>query len=152
MIMISLTTVAALLAAMISPAMSSRAIGTPIPAPSTYTPKNNRLDCPYAHASKWTGPMNGKWGILCGMDTQSTTYYKGPITDVTFEGCILKCGGANFDCNIATYTAGARPDRGTCYLKKSDKGLGYRNMGDKNYKVAIFLEEGKKDTPAPKGY
>lgn len=31
-----------------------------------YVPKGNRLDCPGAGGSKYTGPRGGKWGILCG--------------------------------------------------------------------------------------
>jgi hypothetical protein len=27
---------------------------------------SNQLDCPAAHQSTFTGPMGGKWGILCG--------------------------------------------------------------------------------------
>lgn len=69
---------------------------------------------------------------------------------VTFEEYILKCGCAKFDCNIATYTAGGAPGAGTCYLKKSAKGLGYKKTGNKASKVAIFLEKGAK--AAPKGY
>lgn len=32
----------------------------------SYVPMNNRLDCPAAGGSKYTGPRGGKWGILCG--------------------------------------------------------------------------------------
>lgn len=86
-----------------------------------YVPKGNRLDCPAADGSKYTGPRGGKWGILCGYDTVSVTvsllsilglgwerlarltseqHQWGPF-DLPFDQCIAKCGGMD-GCFIAT--------------------------------------------------
>lgn len=79
-----------------------------------------------------TGPRGGKWGILCGYDTQSNTYKWGPF-DLPFDQCIAKCGGID-GCFIATYT-------GKCYLKKSNRDEGYVKSGRQTNKMAIKLSE-----------
>jgi len=104
---------------------------TALNAPAQYKFAHNRLDCPAAHQTKFHGPHGGKWGVLCGWDTQSTTFFKGPYTSLDFEQCILKCG-ATKDCEIATFT-------GSCYLKKGARGLGYKRTGDEGHRVAVKL-------------
>lgn len=87
----------------------------------TFKAAHNKLDCPAAQGTKFTGPQGGEWGILCGWDTHSKTFHWGPVYDLTFEQCILECGSLD-GCEVATYT-------GTCYLKQSAKGKGYVNVG-----------------------
>lgn len=78
------------------------------------------------------GPRGGKWGILCGWDTESTTYKWGPF-DIPFDECIAKCGGIE-GCYLATHT-------GKCYLKKSVKDQGYIRSGRPTNRIAIKLSE-----------
>lgn len=68
-------------------------------APTQYKIAGNRLDCPAAGQTLFEGPYGGKWGILCGWDTVSTTFYKGPYTGLNFAECILKCGTTK-DCDV----------------------------------------------------
>jgi hypothetical protein len=113
--------------------------GTPSlhPISNSHTPTNsdsslgnNRLDCPAAGGTKFTGPAGGKWGILCGWDTKSKTFKWGPIYGISFEQCMMTCAQTD-GCTVATYT-------GTCYLKASAKGKGYVYTGG-NVQVAIRL-------------
>lgn len=85
--------------------------------------------CP-SQLTRLPGPKGGKWGILCGWDTVSTSYMWGPF-DLPFDQCIAKCG-ATEGCAIATYT-------GKCYLKKSIKKEGYIRTGRPTNKTAVKL-------------
>ena len=85
--------------------------------PATFVKKGNHVECPGSQDSMFTGPRGGHWGIMCGTDTRSTTYFSGPFSGLNFEECIVKCGKTEV-CQIATYT-------GACYLKLGNKNQGY---------------------------
>ena len=92
----------------------------------------NRDDCPMAGGTKYD-VLGKTFGILCGWDTKARTYHWGPYTGLDFSECIQKCA-AKPECSLATYT-------GTCYLKKSAKGMGYVHTGRASDMTAIKLHK-----------